>query len=93
MNKYNTPIAKLGKRILIAQESDIPKIGTNEALEVLVEQWDLETGRLEGEYKLEQLLKFNPWEDVTDSDEIKEILMELKKFKEGGEQNRELKIR
>lgn len=93
MNKYNTPIAKLGKRVLIAQESDIPKIGTNEALEVLVEQWDLETGQLEGEYKLEQLLKFNPWEDVTDSNEIKAIIIELKKFREGGEQNRELKMR
>ena len=93
MNKYNTPIAKLGKRVLIAQESDIPKIGTNEALEVLVEQWDLETGQLEGEYKLEQLLKFNPWEDVTDSNEINEIIVELKKFREGGEQNRELKMR
>lgn len=93
MNKYNTPIAKLGKRVLIAQESDISKIGTDEALEVLVEQWDLETGQLEGEYKLEQLLKFNPWEDLTDPNEIKEILIKLNKFKDGGEQNRELKMR
>ena len=93
MNKYNIPIAKLGKRVLIAQESDIPKIGTNEALEVLVEQWDLETGLLEGEFKLEQLLKFNPWEDVIDANEIKEIMIELKKFRDGGEQNRELKMR
>ena len=58
-----------------------------------MEQWDLETGQLEGEYKLEQLLKFNPWEDVTDSNEINEIIVELKKFREGGEQNRELKMR
>jgi len=93
MKEYNTPIAKLGKRILMVKEADLPKIGTNEAMVVSVEQWDLETGRLEGEYKLEQLLKFNPWEDITDFSEMDEIRMELKKFREGGEQNREIKIR
>ncbi|MFZ4632024.1 MAG: hypothetical protein ACOYL8_02330 [Patescibacteria group bacterium] len=93
MNKYDKPIAKLGKRILIAKESDISKIGTEEAMEVLVEQWDMETKKLEGEFKLEQLLKFNPWEDLTDPNEIKEILIKLNKFKDGGEQNREMKMR
>jgi hypothetical protein len=93
MNKYNTPIAKLRERVLIAQESDIPKIGTNEALEVLVEQWDLGKAQFEGEYKLEQLLKFNPWEDLIDPNEKKEILIKLKKFKDGDEQNREMKMR
>lgn len=93
MNKYNTPIAKLGRRVLVAQESDISKIGTDKALEVFVEQWELETGRLEGEYKLEELLKFSPWEDLTDPNEIKEIVMELKKFKEGNERSQEFKMR
>jgi hypothetical protein len=83
MNEYNTPIAKLGKRVLVAKESDLSKIGTDQAMEVLVEQWNLEMGLLEGKYKLEQLLKFNPWEDITEAKEMDEIKAGLKKFKEG----------
>lgn len=77
MSEYNTPIAKLGKRVLIAKEADVPRIGKEQAIEVMVEQWDLETGQLEGEFRLEQLLKFNPWEDITDIGEIEEVKARL----------------
>jgi hypothetical protein len=78
MNDYNTPIAKLGERVLMAKESDLSKIGTSEAMDLIVEQWNLETGIFEGENKLERLLKFNPWEDLVEANEIDEIKMKLK---------------
>lgn len=90
MNKYNIPIAKLGRKVLVAKESDLHKIGTDESLDVLVEQWDFKTGLLEGEYKLEILLKFNPWEDITNIIEVNQIRIELDKFRENRE-NPELK--
>lgn len=91
MSGYNTPVAKLGRRVLIAKESDLSKIGTNKAMEVLVEQWDLETGLLEGRYELEKLLKFNPWEDIIETNEIDEIKAKIREVKNS--ENREFKIR
>ena len=70
MSDFNTPIAKLGMRVLLAKEADLVKIGSEFAMEVEVEQWNLETGSLEGVFILEELLKFNPWEDIVDEHEI-----------------------
>jgi len=93
MSKYNSPVARLGKIVLVAQASDLPKIGTDQALEVMAEQWNLETGQNEGEHQLEQLLKFNPFEDLTEPQEIEEILTQLNKLRASGEPNKELKIK
>jgi hypothetical protein len=60
-------------------------------MEVLVEQWDLETGLLEGRYELEKLLKFNPWEDIIETNEIDEIKAKIREVKNS--ENREFKIR
>ncbi len=62
------PVAKLGKEVLLVNKGDVSLIGTEDALNVLSVDVDLQFKRIEEPIELEKHLKFNPWEDVTDEE-------------------------
>ena len=62
------PIAKLGNQILIVNKDDVSYIGKERALEVFCVQVDFRHTTLYPVVELEKHLKFNPWEEIADTE-------------------------
>ncbi len=62
------PIAKLGDLILIINKDDLPYVGKDNALEIKCVKVDLKHGLIDSVMELEKHLKFNPWEELSETE-------------------------
>jgi len=62
------PVAKLGDQILIINKDDLAYVGKERAFEVKCIKVDLKHGEIDPIIELEKHLKFNPWEEVSNSE-------------------------
>jgi len=71
------PISKIGNKYLLILKTELPKVGKQ--LGVLSVKIDLSRSEITTPIDLEKHLKFNPWEEITDSKEREEVIVNIQK--------------